>query len=625
MFKYILVGNPNSGKTTLFNALTQSAEKTGNFHGVTATLAKSGYKFKNSSYIVEDLPGIYSLQPYSLEERVSVNALKGGDYHCIICLIDALSPLGGLELVKNLKALNKSVVVGVTKLNLLRKRGGELNLQKLEKALGVQVLEVNAKSSRSVKDFKNKISNLKKQDLNDFNSEKILKQIYLAPKRRKLEIALLNPALCFAVCLVIFSVIFFISFSQYSFISKLSRGLENGVENLVQLLSDKMLGLGVSEFVIAVIQKGLSGCGAVLGFLPRLVTLNFFMLLLEESGIACRYSIILSNRLKRGGLSGKSVFPLISSLGCTALSCKLCNASENQKIKERTLNCLPFVPCSAKNVVYLFLCSKIFSYPAIALILIYIFNLIALTVYAYFAERVNPSNSSPEIVEIAPLTTPDLKSVISSSLAVALSFFKKIILSVLMVSVTLSILTSLDGSFNFTTQLQNSLLARASKKISFLFAPIGLDKWEIVVALICGLFAKETTVGAITMLCGSSFSLPITSGVSLITFFTLYSPCLIALSAFNKEKAFLGVKIFIKQTVFGYIGALFVYNLLTKNFVFSIIILSLIIVGWLGYENRYSKRKRKTISHCRKARRGVFFTAKTFTQKRRKGKRQEGK
>ncbi len=625
MCKYLLVGNPNSGKTTLFNALTASREKTGNFYGVTATTSKSGYKLENKRFEVIDLPGIYSLKPYSLEEQNAVKQIYQEEYDFIVCLIDALSPLGGLELVRELLPLNKRLIIGVTKLEGLTKRGGKLDLKRLEQVFGVEVVAVNAKSAGSVKAFKERLKNNNDKRINDFNSDKIVREVFFPPKRQSLDKALLNPLFCFVLCLIIFSAVFFIAFSPYSLVSLISKKIENGFEIICQALGERLINGGVSKFVTTVLQKGLNSCGAVLGFLPQLITLNFFMLLLEESGIASRYSILLAKLLKRGGLSGKSIFPLVSSLGCTSVSCRLCNSSENEKIKLRTLSCLPFVPCSAKNAVFLFLCSRLFPYPFVAIILIYSLHLGGLIIYSRLAERLNPTEKLKVVVELAPLVFPDLKSVLYSSLGVAISFFKKIFLSVLLVSITLAIFTSLDKGFNYTDEIQNSLLAIMGKKISIAFRPIGLEDWQIVVALLCGLFAKETTVGVISMLYGEAFTLGLASAVSLIVFFSAYPPCFIALSAFNQERRRLGFKIFIKHLLIGYIGALFTFNLLTKRLVFSIIILSLIIVGWLVYENRYCKYKRKIISNCGKRGCRIFSFTKALSQKGRKGKRKESK
>lgn len=613
MFKLALVGQANSGKTTLFNALTNSKEKVGNFHGVTATISKSAYKLNNTTFEVADLPGIYSLVPRSLEEQTTTDYLIKGQYDYIICLIDGLCPLGALELILQLKKLNKPIIVGVTKLNLLKKRGGYLDLEVLEKNIGVTIVEVNAKSSKSVLNFKRYIENFKREKVINFSPEKTLRQAFTEPKPQRLEKLLLNPFWCMLICVVIFWLVFFLAFSHYSIVSIFSAKIEVGVEVLSQFLTEKLLTLGVTNFVASILQKTINSTGIVLAFLPKLLTLNFCMLILEESGVASRYSIILSNLLNKGGLNGKSVFPLISGLGCSAISCKLCNASQNEKVKGRTLACLPFVPCSAKSVVFLFLCS-LFTYPTLALICVYLFNILALVIYAWLAQRLNPIKSSPQVLELAPLAIPNIKSVVSSSVTLAISFFKKIILSVSLVSLTLAVLTCLDSGFNYTNQLDNSLLAQVGKVVSPIFKPIGFS-WEIVLALLCGLFAKETTIGTITMLYGNSLSISMASLISLIVFFSLYSPCFIALACFNKESKWLGVKIFVKHTLFGYIGALFVYNLLTKRLVFSIIMLCLIVVGWLVYEKFYCRYKRKIISPCGKARGGLCRATKTISQK----------
>lgn len=617
MSKILLVGPPNAGKTTLYNLLTSSKEKTGNFHGVTATVASGDFTYKNKTFTICDLPGIYSLTPYSLEEKNAVRELKG-DCECVICLIEAIYPLAGLRLINELKPLNKPIIAVITKSKLHNKRGGRFDLETFKTLSGVSAVK-----SEDLKGLKELILNAKFSNIKNFDTSELLSKIYTPSKRGKMDKILLNPLFCIFYSVALFSLVIFAVFSAVSPISKLSVALQNGFSKLSLIFSERLIEFGITDFVVTVCARALEATGALLGFIPQLVALNFFMLVVEDSGIAERYSFILGRYLKVLGLSGKSIFPLVSCLGCTALSCKLTNNAENKEVKNRTLNCMPFLPCSAKNAVLIFLCVKIFPHPEMVLIATYCFCVALLVLNAKICQRINPISVGEGIVELAPFAFPSLKKILKSSLDCLTSFIKKISFSVIAVGVIIGVLTSVTLDFNYTADLQSSMLCHFGKKIAVALKPIGLGDWKIVVSLISGLFAKETTLGTLEILYGDNFYLTTAQGVSFLVFFTLYPPCLVAISAIVEQNKKMGLLLAVKHLILGYIGALFAYIVLTKGVLFSIIMLSIIFGCVIFYEIIYSRRKRKTFTHCGKRGCGVFSLSQTSTQKGYKDKRQK--
>ncbi len=616
MSRILLVGPPNAGKTTLFNALTNSREKTGNFHGVTATVATANYTYKGKIFCVSDLPGIYDLTPYSLEEKTAIEELKG-EYDCILCVIEAVYPLAAITLLQQLKSTNKPIIAVITKCKLHKKRGGSFDTELFQRLSGVSAMEVDG---NEVEPLKERLLNLERGKDFDFDCNRVLNMVYTPSKRGKADKLFLNPFFCVAFCLALFSLVIFSVFAKISPVYMCSQLLQKGFSSISLIVEEKLLILGVSEFVITVITRGLEAFGAVLGFIPQLVALNLFMMIIEESGIAERYSLHLGKYLRRLGLSGKSVFPLVSCLGCTAVSCKLSNTAESEDIKRRTISSMAYLPCSAKNAVLIFLCSRVFRQSVLVLILVYLICVALLVLNAIIIQRIKPVNECLKVYSLSPFTFPNMRKVIKGSIDSACLFFKKISLSVLLVGITIGILTSVTIDFNYTSNLQESILCALGKKIAVIFKPIGLGDWKLIVSLISGLFAKETTLGVIEILYGESFYLSSVQGVCFITFFALYPPCFVAISSMQ-ENAKIGVIVAIKHLVLGYIGAFFVNILLTKGVLFSIIFLGIIFGCLICYEIIYCKRKRKTFTRVGKGGRGLRSMSKTPSQKRYKNKR----
>ncbi len=539
MDSFILLGCPNCGKTTIFNAITGRKEKVGNWHGVTAKEKKATYISKNKSFELVDLPGIYSLKGYSCEEVVTIDYILKKQYKAIIFIFDTTSAFSSLALLKEVMALNKRVILLFNKVD----KGGFVK-EKL-KGFGVKYYQINPYKNKSVKEF---LDNLVKPI---YNKKEFSLECFDLKIKPFYDNYLLRWYVLFPLFFSLVFLAFFCAFSNF---------LGGGVSILLQSGIDKIsigvIGLIKSELLGAIIVKTLGGLGGVLGLLPQIVILQFFLYLLEESGISQRFCVLTYNFLSKLGLSGKSVFPLISALGCGAVSCKACNSCENLHIKNNTLKLIPFVPCSAKNSVFIFICQKTFAKPIIAILLGYFLLVLVSLLYAYFTQRIKRVTQEEMFIELVEICFPSLKRVLVQVGDSTIEFFKKIVSVCLVVTFAIAIFTSITPRFLFASSLEDSLICFLIKKFDFILYPLGLNNWEILLAFTMGLFSKESIISVTCLLQGNNLNFSIYVGVMLIFINFLYPPCLTNIIAFEKEEKHLGIKIFFKHLLIAYFGVI---------------------------------------------------------------------
>jgi len=574
VYKFLLVGSPNSGKTTIFNALTGERERVGNWHGVTAQGKKGVYISKKCEFEVVDLPGIYSLQAYSLEEKVTVDAILNDSYTAIILVIDATSKNVGLKLLKELICINKKVILLVNKIGLV-----EID-EKTKRNLNENFLAINPYSKKNVKEIAEKICKLLFIE-NEISLESIREK-----KQKNYDKFLLNPFILFPIFFAFLALSFIFSFNKY-----LGGGISNILMRGVNSLGGIISTCGDSFFTL-VLSKTILGLEGVVGLIPQVVIFQFFMFLLEESGLFCRFCVVTFKLVNKFSLSGKSLFPLISALGCGAVSCKLCNSCENSKIKLNTLKLIAFVPCSAKNSLIIFICLKVFPKPILALILVYLcWFVISFGYLVLFCAK--KGNNEQMFIDLVRVNFPNVKLILNKVFLSTTDFFKKIISTCLVISLGLAIFTSVTVRFSLTENIEDSLICFLCKKSSFILSPLGLGDWKIVLSLVMGLFAKEGVISSISFLYPQGLIVAKSGAIVLLFIILSYSPCLTNIVAYNKERKFLGYKIFLKHNFFAYFGGFYLNMLLTKPFIFCII--TIIIVGvYILYERIYLSRKLKT-------------------------------
>jgi len=539
MNNYILVGTPNCGKTTIFNAITGQKEKVGNWHGVTAKAKKGGYISKNSSFSVVDLPGIYSLSTYSCEEKVTVEYILKGEYNAIVLVVDASCPYGAITLFKELVKLNKKIILLFNKSNKV-----ELNKEQLIKDK-IQYYEINPYNKKSVKNFVDNI-----YYLNGNKGEISLEHFKNKPKKFYDK----NLLKWYVLLPIFFTVVFlsyFIAFSGFLG-GGLSKVLSSGIETLAQMV----LQLKVSNFISVILYKTITSLSGVISLIPQVVILQICLFIIEESGLSCRFCVIVYNALSKIGLSGKSLFPLISSLGCGAVSVKTCNACENLCVKNSTINLTAFVPCSAKNSVVIFICLNCFNKPYLVMFLAYLSLLIITFSYAYICQKVKKSVKEDMFIELVDISFPNFKRVILQGVDALVDFFKKIISTCLIICFALALFTSVTPKLTIANSVQDSIICLICKRLVFILKPIGITDWKILLSFTLGLFAKEGVVSSFCSLYTGGLNFGYKTGIILLFITLVYPPCLTHIIAIEKEQKFLGLKIFIKHLLFAYIGAL---------------------------------------------------------------------
>lgn len=592
MFEYLLLGNPNSGKTSLYNALCDKNEKTGNWHGVTAVVKKSSYKYNGEEFCVSDLPGIYSLKASSLEEKNSVKRLNEVNEEKIIVLIDACHIEGGVKLCKELieKGFKFSVVLSKSRLN------DRKTVKLCEEIFGVNVFVVNAYDGKNVKRFKESVKNLKEVT-------KIKEVDFFQNNFCKADKYLLNPFINLAIFIVFSLCCLYCCVGNYS--------LGKFCSDFFKLQSDRFCGYcgsflkrkKLSGFLIKVICGGIHGVSDVLAFIPQIVILNCFLYVYEESGFAERTASVMFPVLNRSGLGCKSLFPLISGFTCTALSCELCNSCENEKAKIKTLKELSIIPCSAKSTVIIFLCKTFFKNSFLAVTLLFLLQTaVAVALIIWFT--VTNDEKEYFIKELDKLRFPKIKLVLKKSFNSACDFVKKTTVIIALISVALSVFVGVSVNFTVCDNISESLLGFIAKKISFVFYPLGIRDWRYVVSVLCGLFAKEGVIGAVSALSVSGAGLSFASRCAFCVFFAGFPPCFVAINSFKKEEGFLfSFKIFLKNIIFGYIGGFLTYKTLNGDYLFLIIfVIFVMIITKVGYDikKHNSKKERKSFSNSLK-------------------------
>lgn len=598
-YNVLIVGNPNSGKTTIFNKLCNRHEKTGNFNGVTASVAKGVYKSKNDLYNIYDLPGIYSLNNAFAEELVTKREIEKEKFSFIINVVDGTNLVSGLKVTKELFDKGYPVLVVLTKYN-------ELDVKKLK-----EILPYNLILSTQLK---GELSLLLGAKNKQFPRVEVIEML---SNTKKPPLKLFNQSVCLGIFFISLFISLYVAFGKYSIGTFMSDLLNNGITYLQGYLGDFLEEKNVSGFVQNILCNGiLGGVGSVLSFIPQVVILHLLFTFLEESGLVSIFAVVFHKNLSRVGLSGKVLFPLTSGLGCTAVSCRLCNNAENDCIKKNALSILPNLGCLAKNTVYIYICKLLFKNYFIAVCLIYVFICVTILFSLFFKKKLS-NCAQPLIMELPSIAFPNFKVVLKRLVYSLREFIFKISVIVFFVNFILSILVSVSFSFEYVgDNIEDSILCFLAKKISILFYPIGLD-WKCVISLICGVFAKESVIGVFALL---GVNLTKAQGVSFLIFFILYPPCVVSLASFKYESNFkFTLKIFIKQMFYGYIGALIVYKTLLGRPYYLIILLF-----WWLYAVLQSNRKNKFNKTFRA--KGVFLFpfAKTAKKKGYKGKWQKG-
>lgn len=691
-----LIGNPNVGKTTLFNTLTKSFEHTGNWHGVTVDKKEKIFEYEGQSYNIVDVPGLYSLTSFSFEEQVSINYLLTNDSY-IINICDANVLGRNLYLTLQLLEMGKNPILVINFDKEIKKKGIVFDYEKLSRLLNLDII-INDKLIKSKLTHKIKttqknaklrleyiknlpideiLSILTQKQVSLFNvnkefialkllekDEKIRSGLNLSDVQEKKVNAILNRAdfmtrlaqlryeyidsiissclisykeqtygkfkidnlilnkfLALPLFFLILFLIFYITFSSVG--AYLSEGLNYLIDNFIGVpITNLLTKINAPNWIIGLFSNGIiASVGGLLSFIPQIVLLFLFLSLLEESGYMSRLAFLFEDLFYKFGLSGKSIFTILMSFGCTTSAVLTSRNIEDKNTKIKTAMISPYMSCSAKLPIYAVIGGAFFGKGNIFIIvLMYILGVfVGLIVSNLLSKTGLKSSERSFILEFPPYRRPSFQQIGIVILQNCKSFVVKVSTILLSFSVIVWILQNF--TFNFTylpnTSSGVSMLQTIGEYLSIIFRPIGLDNWGIVVSLIVGVMAKEMVVGTMAIInkipnstnfesdLGLSF---ITSGfvisftpqtaIIMIVFSLLYMPCISTIAVLKKE---IGIKYtclacFLQFSI-AYIICFVLYQILTGS-ILSKIVLSLSVIVLITLLFIISKKIAKKKGAC---------------------------
>lgn len=572
MIEIALCGNPNTGKTTLFNALTGREERVGNWHGVTVGIAEGNFRHAGKTFKVYDLPGLYTLRGSSAEERIAESFLAEKKYALAVVVIDAKTATRGLRLADEIAMLGVPVCVFVNFVGELRKLGGTIDPEKAESVTGYSFFAGEAVKKNSVKAFREflceKVTEKKKdRETRGGQSGKRAEDLpfYVPPAAvSRADRLLLSPFLCLPLFVVSVLSIFYLSFGKYGIGSIVSER----ISRLTEFLSDRIFSRAGAEnsFSTRFLRDGIfNGISSVLMFLPQIAVLSVCVDFLDQCGFMSYLAVSADGLLRRFGFGGKAVYTLLSGFGCTALAAVSSGGIEDEGIRKRTVLSLPFLSCSARTPVYLYLASFLAKEKAaLCLTAVYFLSVSSALLSGSLLRSVGKREKEiPLLTELASIRIPLPGTMLKSLRKTIKQFIIRLGSMIVALSVALWLLTnfSVRGEFLPDREIGKSILAAAGGKLSFLFRPIGLDDWRFGAAFFSGLFAKEGVVAAFVSLFPEGLSLSASQGAALLVFTWLYTPCFTALFAMKEKIGYVRTTVSaIGQFLFAVLFSFLVYR-----------------------------------------------------------------
>ena len=541
--RVVLAGNPNAGKTTLFNALTHSSLRTGNFHGVTTSSAEK--TVDGITYV--DAPGLYALSAYSMEEVCAADEVKSADI--IINVADSLTLENSLNLTRRLIDTGKPVILYIPKLNQLKRRGGKLDAEKLSKALGVPVLAGSPKQLK--KSIEEGISfNLPRGDMK-------ITDAYSSGREglSRADKLFYNRFFALFFFIAAIALMFFLAFHP----KMVGAILKDLTESLIcDKLSNAITSRMQNEAVISLLSEGiLGGAGSVLSFVPQLIILYLFLTLLDESGITSALAFATDGLFEKVNLSGRAAFSLVSGFGCTAAAILTTRGYSTQSAQKRTVAVLPYIPCGAKLPVFLTFLAPLFKNPFPVITCFYFAGLLISLLFSFLLK----GNGEGMLSEVTPIIFPQFSAVGKKLFFYVKGFIIKVSGVIVLFCVISWFLSHFSFGFKYV-KTDGSMLAAISRFLTPLFIPMGIDDWRLAYAALCGFIAKENVAATVGMLMPDGTGLLTPSALAISAFILLCPACVSAFSASIKETGFkFTLKCFAAQTVIAFIGAYAVHFL----------------------------------------------------------------
>lgn len=548
-----LLGNPNVGKTTLFNSLTGSNQRVGNWAGVTVD-KKEGFF---DDFKIVDLPGIYAMDTFSNEEKISKEFLENGQVDLILNIIDASNIDRNLYLTMQLKQFKKPIILAVNMIDVAEKKGINIDYKKLEELLDVTVVPIQASKEQGIDDVKKSLKNLhtNKIDNNDYNfsSEKetytyienLLSQCTkkdnksIRTIKEKLDNIMLNPWLAYPIFFIIMALTFQVTFSWIGQpLSDLLDSLLN--DSLIPIIESLIQGTA-PWFQSLIIDGIIGGVGGILVLLPIILSLFACITILEDSGYMARVAFIMDKIMRKMGLSGKAFIPMIVGFGCSVPAIMTARTLESEKDRKLTALLIPLMSCNARLPVYSIFAAVFFpnSIGLVVASLYFLGILLAFILGIIFKHTIFKNEEEPLLIELPEYKLPSLKNLLNQLYEKTKGFLVKAGTLIFAMSIILWFLSN----FNFSgmTDVNNSILSYVGGFIAPIFKPLGFGNWQSSVSLLTGLIAKETVVSSMSVIFAGDLQtmLPLhfttLSALSFLVFVLLYTPCITVVGTMKKE------------------------------------------------------------------------------------------
>ena len=565
MNKICLVGNPNCGKTTLFNLLTGKREYTGNRTGVTVEEKTAKYR-KNKSVTVIDLPGTYSVKGDAADERVVTEFLKSHD-GVIINVADGTNLARNLLLTAELAALNIPMVLAINFCDETAKRGVIYDEKKMQELIGIPVVNISARKNIGVKELMKTATELTERcadekALKDFCKVRDVREMesFVSQAKResgikrgvnfgeKADRILLNGYFGVPIFVAVILAVYFITSKAGGFLGGIVLDLFSKFENVA---FGELSHLKETPWLHGLVCGAvIRGVGTVLSFLPQVLVLFTLLSLMEESGYSARVAFLADGITRRFGLTGKSLISFGVSCGCAVSGIMSARSIESESQRKLTVYLSPFMPCSAKVAVFAWLTGVIFNGNAIVFTSFYFVSAFSVAIFgAILVRNKRFTGQGYFIMEIPRLRVPHLKSVAGAITEKATDFILKAGSTIFLVSVCVWFLQNFS-IHGYTTDITNSFLYYIGSGIKYIFMPLGFGTWQAAVAVISGIFAREAVIETLAVLSadGAGVFSGARAAYSFMTFILLMPPCVAALAVARRELG--GRKSFVNMILF---------------------------------------------------------------------------
>ena len=632
---FALVGNQNSGKTTLFNQLTGAKQHVGNFPGVTVD-RKDGSILGQPDTSITDLPGIYSMSPYSSEELVSRNFVLNEKPKGIINIVDVTNIERNMYLTMQLLEMDIPLVVALNMMDEMTGNGGSVDVNAMEAMLGVPVVPISAAKNQGVQELVDHAIHVaryqEKPQRQDFcdenehngavhrclhavihlikdhaeaagipprfaackaiegdrliidqlrldeNEKETLEHITLQMEKergldrsaaiadmrfsfitkicdacvkkpdesreharsRAIDRVLTGKYTAIPVFIGVMGLVFYLTFNVIG--GGLQELLAAGISALTDIADNALTSAGVNEVLHGLIIKGIfEGVGSVLSFLPIIVTMFFFLSLLEDSGYIARVAFVMDKLLRKLGLSGRSIVPLLIGFGCTVPAVMATRTLPSQRDRKMTILLTPFMSCTAKLPIYAFFVDAFFpGYKALIMTGLYLLSiLIGILVAFLYKKTLFKGEAVPFVMELPNYRLPSVRNTMQLLWEKSKDFLQRAFSVILIATIVVWFLQSFSFRFDLVENSQDSILATVSGFLTPLFVPLGLGDWRIVTSLISGFMAKESVVSVLRVLFsaegGVTAAIRPLSAFSLLVFSLLYTPCVAAIASVRRE------------------------------------------------------------------------------------------